>query len=182
MVAVTGSLAMENATDKSDIDLMIVTKSGTLWTTRLLSYFLLKLLNFKVRKPFDKNEKDKLCLNVWLDESSLAWMKRNIYTAHEIAQIVPLVNKDKTYEKLLSKNNWILSYWPDSVKIKKIKYAKSTSPSWPFRFLEKTLYGIQRLYMKGKITSEVVSSDRALFHPQDWSKVVLDRLKTLLVE
>src|SRR3972149_6335993 len=36
MVAGTGSLAMANATRESDIDLMIVTKKGALWTTRLL--------------------------------------------------------------------------------------------------------------------------------------------------
>src|SRR3989344_5183219 len=41
MVAVTGALAMENASDEADIDLLVVSRKSTLWTTRLLVYFSL---------------------------------------------------------------------------------------------------------------------------------------------
>ncbi len=79
MVGITGSLAMKNADEDSDIDLIIVTCRGTLWTTRVIGYLLLKFLGFNLRKPRDKNEKDKLCLNMWIDESDLAIDKQNIY-------------------------------------------------------------------------------------------------------
>lgn len=182
MVAVTGSLAMHNASDESDIDLMIVAKEGSLWTTRLLSYFLLKTMNFALRKPNDKNQKDKLCLNMWLDESSLVWRDRNIYSAHEIAQIVPLVNKNKTYEKFLFKNKWILNYWPNSVRIKRKKeLVMSPDSSLLSYFLiltEWIAFRLQYQHMKSKITREVVTANRALFHPHDWGKVVLNRLSS----
>ena len=112
MIGITGSLAMQNSTEDSDIDLMIVTKKGTLWLSRLLSYFVLCTMHYVLRRPNDRNQRDALCLNMWLDESDLIWKKsdRNIYTAHEIAQIVPLVNKDKTYEKFLYQNKWILDF------------------------------------------------------------------------
>src|SRR3989344_7124283 len=42
MVGITGSLAMLSASEKSDIDLMLVTKQGKLWSSRLKT-----LLNFK---------------------------------------------------------------------------------------------------------------------------------------
>ncbi|MFI5205628.1 MAG: hypothetical protein ACHQVK_01690, partial [Candidatus Paceibacterales bacterium] len=80
MVSVTGSLAMENATDESDIDLMVIAGKGTLWTTRLACYIVAKLIGAKTRKAGDKNQKDRLCLNMWLDESDLTWQERNIYT------------------------------------------------------------------------------------------------------
>jgi D-beta-D-heptose 7-phosphate kinase/D-beta-D-heptose 1-phosphate adenosyltransferase len=175
MVAVTGSLAMQNSSEKSDIDLMIITKKGSLWTTRLLSYLLLNVMRLALRRPNDGNQKDKLCLNMWIDESDMVWLKkdRNLYTAHEIAQIVPLINKDKTYEKFLFQNKWILSYWPSAVVIKKLKVEK---PQVRIGLLERIAYNIQLNHMKSRITREVITPTRALFHPQDWGKMILGRL------
>jgi predicted nucleotidyltransferase len=182
MVAVTGSLAMQNSSPESDIDLLVITGKGSLWTTRLISYLMLKLVGASVRKPHDKNEKDKLCLNMWLDESDTLCNKndRNLYTAHEIAQIVPLINKQGTYEKLLQNNKWILDFWPNSVRIAKNKksFNRVERKDSTFQVLEKFLFKIQRRHMKPKITREVVTSTRALFHPQNWGKVVMGRLSS----
>lgn len=180
MVAITGSLAMRNAGEESDIDLMIVTKRGVLWTTRMFAYLVLKIMNFSLRKPNDKDQKDKLCLNIWLDENDLVWNTRNVYSAHEIAQIVPLVNKDKTYEKFLFKNKWILNFWPNAVRIKRKKeLVMSPDSSLLSYFLiltEWIAFRLQYQHMKSKITREVITANRALFHPHDWGKVVLGRL------
>jgi predicted nucleotidyltransferase len=179
LVAVTGSLAMENCTDESDIDLMIITKRGTLWTSRLFSYLINWLTGMEVRKPSDRTQKDKLCLNLWLDESDLEWSKkdRNIYTAHEIGQIRPLINKDKTYEEFVSKNKWILKHWPNAVKIRNLSLAPKNS-NFKAGLVEKMAYTLQRVYMKSKITREVVTPTRAIFHPLDWGQVVMGRLSS----
>jgi predicted nucleotidyltransferase len=177
MVAVTGSLAMQNSSEESDIDLMIVTNRGMLWTTRLFAYLLLFVFRFSLRRPKDKNQKDKLCLNIWLDESDLTWSKkdRNLYTAHEIVQIVPLVNKDKTYEMFLRQNKWTLSYWPSAVRIQNTKYGVQRLGSLS-TILEPVAFWLQHKYMKPKMTREIVTKTRAIFHPQDWGKVILGRL------
>lgn len=179
MVAITGALAMENADDESDIDLMVVTKKGRLWTSRLVAYVVVRALGFSLRKPNNPDQKDKLCLNIWLDESDLVWRSRNIYTAHEIAQIIPLVNKDKIYERLLDKNRWILSYWPNAVKIDTRKRTPVSSIGYLVsRLVEKLAYQFQHKYMKSKITRETVTPTRALFHPQDLSEFVLSRFSS----
>ena len=177
MIAVTGSLAMYNSTDESDIDLLVVTQKGRLWITRIISYSLLKIFGQNVRSAGDKNQKDKLCLNMWMDESDLVWKKRdrNVYSAHEIGQILPLINKDKTYEKFLQKNAWILKFWPNSVKIEVSKHGIRTNKP-VFNIFEKIAFLLQRQYMNSKMTREVVTPTRALFHPQDWGRVILDRL------
>lgn len=178
MIAVTGSLAMSNTAPESDIDLMLVVKKGKLWTTRALTYLILKMTGFPVRKPGDKQQEDKLCLNIWMDESDMVWKSgRNVYSAHEIGQILPLVNRENTYEKLLSANKWILKYWPNSVKIFRYKKNGEVGGSG---ILEKVLYWLQVLHMKRKITREVVTPTRALFHPQDWGEIVLTRLRPLV--
>ena len=183
-VGITGALAMMNAGKDSDIDLMIVTKANTLWTTRLLCYWSLVIGHWSLRRPRNKNEKDMLCLNLWLDESDLKWdvADRNLYTAHEIAQVVPLVNKDKTYERFIFNNKWILNYWPNSVRIRGYK-EKVISPDSSFLssillILEQFVFKLQYLYMKPKITREVVSKTRAIFHPNDWGKVVISKLSS----
>jgi hypothetical protein len=74
---------------------------------------------------------------------------------------------------LLSSNRWVLSFWPNAVKIRKqekIKFEKKRN------ILEKIAYKIQYSHMRSKMTREVVTPTRALFHPQDWSKTVTSRL------
>jgi predicted nucleotidyltransferase len=187
MIAITGSLAMKNVADESDIDLLFITKRGTLWTSRLISYFAAWLFGMKTRKAGEGIKKDRFCLNMWMDEGDLEWPKkgRNLYTAHEIAQIVPLVNKDRTYEKFIYKNRWSRNYWPQAVRIQKREMGNrkrsSKNPlflilSSLFAIFENLAFKLQYQYMKSKITCEIVTPTRAIFHPHDWSKIVLDRL------
>ncbi len=197
MVGVTGALAMENAPQEADIDLLFITQKGFLWTSRLIVLLLLKLTRFPLRKFGDKQQKDKLCLNMWIDERDLVWPAndRNAYTAHEIAQIIPLINRDNAYEKLIWKNRWILDYWPSAVRIPKVNFrnqkskSKSENPSNPVlkasflpmasflsKLIEPVAYRLQYLYMKKKITREVVTPTRAIFHPYDWGNIVRSRL------
>lgn len=184
MIAATGALAMENAGSEADIDLLIITQKQTLWTTRFLAYFILGLSGFALRRPKDKKQQDKLCLNMWLDEAALAWpaRDRNIYTAHEICQIKPLLNKNKTYEKFLAKNYWVRGFWPNAIRVQSTKCKVQrkilgTKDCVPFTWLEKFVFKMQYLYMKSKITREVISPHKAIFHPNDWGKVVLSGLQ-----
>ncbi len=177
MVGLTGSLAMQNAGDDSDIDLMIITSKNNLWITRPISYALLKIFGFAIRKPNSKDEKDKLCLNIWLDEKNLVWDKKNRYTAHEIAQVVPLYEIHNTYAKFINANKWVKNYWPNSIKVSKQKMflqaSKNTLADRLLARLNEVFFKIQLKYMGNKISNETVAIDKALFHPVDWSKVVL---------
>lgn len=179
-VGVTGSLAMMNADKNSDIDLLIITRKNTLWTTRVLVYFVLRTMHFALRKPQDKNERDALCLNMWLDETSLVWGRkdRNIYTAHEIAQIVPLTNKNNIYERFLFENKWILKYWPRAVEIRNLKL-EIGNLNKKRNLIERLSFFIQYLYMKNKITTEIVTSNKAIFHKNDWGRVVIQKLNSV---
>lgn len=178
MIGITGSLAMSNAKKDSDIDLIIITKSGRLWSTRLMAYLLFKLANISVRKPGELNQKNKLCLNIWLDESNMTWPinERNVYTAHEILQIIPILNRGKIYEKFLYKNKWALKYWPNAQIIKKslnsYKYTKPIN----LDFIDSIAYKLQYRYLKPKLTKEHVTFTKAVFHPRNLSEVTLKKI------
>ena len=187
MVALTGALAMRNTNDDSDIDLMIVTEKGTLWATRISAYVLLRVFGMKLRKPNNKDQKDKMCLNIWIDEKDLVWEKtsQNIFTAHEIAQIEPLYDRGEVYRKLMEKNKWIKRYWPNAVQkkyfVKKVRSSVYTNLIiLPFMLFEPIARKMQMAYMRNKITREIVTPTKALFHPVDWSSIVIDRLQNKL--
>jgi predicted nucleotidyltransferase len=183
-VGITGALAMKNADETADIDLIIITTQGTLWISRFLSMVLLVLFGFSIRRFGQRDEKDKLCLNIWLDETDLLWEKRNIYTAHEIAQIIPLVNKNCIFEKFFKENKWIKNFWPNAVRLRDTRNVardtKSDSAWYLGIFIlifEPLARKLQFWYMRKKITREVVTKTRALFHPIDWSKYIMNKIE-----
>jgi predicted nucleotidyltransferase len=172
-VGVTGSVAMLNADVHSDVDILIITRSNTLWITRLIVYMVCSMSHMAVRTSNDSNEKDKLCFNMWLDENYLYFGKHNHFIAHEIVQIVPLVNKEKIYERLLRKNKWVKKYWPNALRYYKAystRYKGKQKAKPIYTYLNKLAYYIQYQLMKAKLTRETVAQTRALFHPFDWSK------------
>ncbi len=114
MVAVTGALAMANTDKEDDIDLMIVTTKNRLWLTRLLAVLLIEVVASR-RRPGDQKARDKICLNMFLDEVHLAIPKkeRDLFSAHEVGQMKVLWEKDGTYPKFLKANQWVKQYLPN---------------------------------------------------------------------
>jgi hypothetical protein len=102
MVAVTGSLAVGAATDDADIDLFVVTADGRLWLTRALTIATGRTLPGEVVP----------CPNYLLAASALALPERDRFTAHELAQLVPLHGAD-TYHALLVQNAWYREHLPN---------------------------------------------------------------------
>ena len=178
MVGLTGSLAMNSATEASDIDLMVIVKKGRLWATRLKVLLLLIKHKIPTRRARESVEQDKLCLNIWMDETDLMIKDHNAYTAHELAQVVPLINKNHLYEKLIETNKWILNYWPNCLEVKSLAPQDSGYRLDFLRLiLEKLAYWFQLAYMYPKRTREIISPTRAFFHPMDWSKKLLGDLE-----
>lgn len=178
LVGLTGSLAMNNATSTSDIDLLVVTKENTLWSTRIYAYLLLKLFGLRIRKPKNKAENDKLCLNIWLDEKNLKWAKKDLYTAHEIAQVVPLFDRGG-YQKFMWANWWAKEFWPNRFDKKSAGESTNAPSVWTrlFALFNRFFFFVQLIYMQGKRTREETSLGKAIFHPADWGDIVLPKLE-----
>lgn len=114
MVAVTGALAMKNSDQNDDIDLLIVSAQNRLWLTRLWAVFLVELVA-KRRRPGDRNFKDKICLNMFLDEDHLRVPEKeqSLFTAHEVCQLRPLWSKEGVYNRFVEENKWVKKYLPN---------------------------------------------------------------------
>lgn len=175
LVGVSGALSMQNSHENDDIDLVLITQKGTLWTTRFITNIL--MIAFK-RKPNDKFINNKACLNIYIGEDGLKINDQNIYTAHEIYQLKPLWQRDKVYTKFITANSWARKYLPnwqehnlDNSKNHFIFFASYLS------LLESFLKAIQLSYMKSKVTKEKIGDKQLFFHPKNTQDFVLAEYK-----
>jgi hypothetical protein len=105
MLAVTGSLAVNNVSHKEDIDYFIVTADEHLWVCRA---FVILIVRWAARQGVE------LCPNYFLAESAVYLPEQNLYTAHEMTQMVPLFGIP-IYNKLRCVNSWVNLFLPNAI-------------------------------------------------------------------
>lgn len=182
MAAVTGALAMKNSDREDDIDLLIVSARNRLWSTRFLTVLLVELVAQR-RRPGDQQVKDKICLNMFLDEAHLRipQKEQNLFTAHEACQLKPIWEKDGTYQKFLHVNRWVEKYLMNGIKTKEQRnQGTKKRKRFLVGFFEKFAFRFQLFYMKSRRTTEVVELGRVRFHPEDCQRRILAEYKRKL--
>lgn len=174
LVGITGALAMQNSHKRDDIDLVVITSKGTLWTTRFLTSLI--LFPFK-RDPTGHNIANRACLNLFLDETKLNIENKNAYIAHEICQMKPVWDRNKTYSQLLRQNIWVKKYLPNWRPEKDESWGAHNSyrlgATSYLSLLENPLRNFQMWYMRKKITTEKIGEGQLFFHPSDTQSWVL---------
>ncbi len=104
LVAITGSVAAENAASGSDLDYMVITAPGRIWTVRAMMMVLVRLYGLR---------SITVCPNYLLSESALELPERDRYTARELLQMIP-IGRSRTYELMLNSNDWWRDYLPNA--------------------------------------------------------------------
>lgn len=105
MVALTGALTMGNVESGDDIDFLLVTEPGRLWMTRLFTIGLI----VKTGGIFG----DEVCPNYLLTTDALVLAERSLFTAHELAQMIPVYGFD-VYKRMRCANAWADDFLPNA--------------------------------------------------------------------
>lgn len=103
-VCLSGALSKGFYDDDGDFDFFIITKPNRLWIARTL------LVLYK--KIFLLNSKKYFCVNYFVSTDNLEISEQNLFTATEIATLIPLYGKD-TFKKFLEANAWASPYFPN---------------------------------------------------------------------
>ncbi len=104
MVAITGTLAVRNADPDADIDYLIVTAPHRVWLARSLCLILVYA---------GRLERITICPNYVISLHVLDQFARSLFTAHEIAQMIPVYGLD-VYREIVRVNGWVRDYLPNA--------------------------------------------------------------------
>ena len=103
-VMASGSLSKGYMDEKSDLDFFIVTAPGRLWIARTLLVTYKRVFLFNSHKHF--------FVNYFVDEVHPLIEEQNLFTATELATVIPLQGGSH-YLHLLSKNTWLTDFFPN---------------------------------------------------------------------
>jgi len=181
-VGISGGVAGGSAAVGDDIDLFVITENDTLYTTRFLLLALLQLKGRR-RKRGDDEVKDTVCLNMLIDKSSILFIKdrQNLYTAREIAQVIPLFERDNMYQAFLQSNSWTQKFLPNAMgRSGCASVPQSSFPSAVLKCLEPFLRITQEVLIKRHSTNEVIEKSFLAFHPNDMKVYILTSYRKTL--
>lgn len=136
-VALSGSLAIYNTKPSSDLDVFLVARHGRIWTARL-GVLLLAQLSGRRRKYWDQAAPDKICLNHYLTDESLALDPaiRNLYTAVLYSRLIPIYG-GKVHEQFVAAN---AVWWKRFLMLPELPTVPlPPSRSWAVRYLTRPL-------------------------------------------
>ena len=128
-VAVSGSLSKNFADDTADIDFFIIAAANRLWIARSFLHVFKKF-------TFLFNKQHFFCMNYFVDEAEPEIVEKNIYTATEIATLMPL-RGNTVFENFYSANIWTKNFLPNNYM--RISSARDISGSWFRIIMEKLL-------------------------------------------
>jgi hypothetical protein len=184
MVAITGSLAVNNVEPPADIDYLVITKHGRLWSCRAWTILLVRLA---ARRGVH------LCPNYFLSERFLHFEEQNLYTAHELTQMVPVSGLD-VYRQMRRLNRWTADFLPNAEGIPQLDSApqpisaKTRIKRFPTGIVEALLRTppggwLERWEMERKIRkfSHQTDNDESAFSA-DWCKGHFDGHRQKVLE
>ena len=195
-IAITGSVAMNNATKASDLDLLIIVKPGRIWTARILAMIVIQFFG---KRRYGKKITDRICLNYFIADSMEA-PTQNIASANMLASARPILGKEN-FAAFISRNRWMEEFLYQCRDTEAIAPIQINYPSKTSIVLEKLFGGkfgnwIEYLFKKRQVarinrklagktdTDQLIFTDDILMlhYPNPKNKIVMERYQNKMKE
>jgi hypothetical protein len=128
-VLASGSLSKGYMDEKSDLDFFIITHPGRLWIARMLLVMYKRIFLFNSHKYF--------CVNYFVDSEHLEIEEKNLFTATELATVIPLYGAEH-YHQLQESNRWLLNFFPN-YKPRPSDQVPASRPGGVKKFMERLI-------------------------------------------
>lgn len=113
-IAISGSLSKNYASENPDIDYFIIADKNRMWIARSFLHFFKKL-------TFITGHEHYFCMNYLIDTEALYIHYQNLYSAIEMATLLPVYDKRLVME-FYAKNQWVSTYLPNHSGIENFSY------------------------------------------------------------
>ncbi|MCC7523124.1 hypothetical protein IT407_05005 [Candidatus Uhrbacteria bacterium] len=178
-VALCNTTSLGHARDEGDLDFFIVTRSGSIWQSRLCATLPFKILG--IRPKPGMSERDAVCLSYFVDDTHLDLASHMLehddpYFRHWFLSLLPLYD-DGVSVQLWHANTAILSRHPSAMpwipnQDLLVKPARVTLPvfAWlerPAKWLQYKLFNTRIKQAMNKDTSVIVHDHVLKFHVDD---------------
>lgn len=191
------TVAIGNADDDSDIDVLVVIRDKRLWLTRLIVTAVLSLAGLR---RHGKKIRDRVCLSFYLtpmafDLSAIAITAPDIYLAYWLRTLIPLFDPERIFDRLQAANRWAESLVPPCQSFHAAPRIRTdTTPAsliwrkfwehtWGGQYgdlLEAQAKAIQKPRMKPRELAVVVNDAMMKFHENDRREYFRDEWKKRL--
>ncbi|MBI2063946.1 MAG: nucleotidyltransferase domain-containing protein [Candidatus Yanofskybacteria bacterium] len=196
-VFASGSLAMNNTDELSDLDVLVVVKHGRIWLARLLITAMLSVLHFR-RRGRDKIAPDKICLNHYISDEAMLIPHQSIYNAQTYANLVPILASEMITKNFQKTNVWVLDYvnnWNMGLVETGLNLGVSARILEPFLEISDLDYFLNKIsgrYQSRRITDNpvthqtggrVIFTDEQLeFHPRSMETQIIKSFNARLIK
>ncbi len=174
-IFLSGSLASGKAKKTSDIDFLIITRFGQIWTARFFVFVVLKIFN-QLAKPH--HHAGYICPNHFITDHSLEIKEKDAYSAQLFCHNIPLYDPLKLWNNFVDENrDWIESFGEMFHEIpeknfgpprKKTKFHHSLWETF-FRFIQRTKI-IKNSDFKKPGAKIILTNEELRFHPKPKNK------------
>lgn len=145
MAGLNGSIVHGRDNEFSDIDFLIIAKSGRLYTARFFSHVIIQLTGWR---RYGRNAVDRVCLNCYLATNHPDISPKNPDSRFKVAQaykyLIALVDDGKTANRFFSANQWFSHYQTTGKDVSRAlvkQLLRGRAASRPKHLLEHTLGG-----------------------------------------
>ncbi|MDO8495845.1 MAG: hypothetical protein Q7S43_00105 [bacterium] len=199
-VFASGSMAINNTTEESDFDVLVIIRSGRLYTCRFFLWAISSFLGIR-RKKNRKIAPDKLCFNHYITDDNLYINHESIFNAQTYINLKPAMIKSEIIDRFYVENIW-LNNFAYNFHTQKNFVGRSVKPPIILLILAKALefilnfsfgdtlervfkYGQQKRIKSDPITYEsggrIIFTDQELeFHPHSFERIVIEKYRTNL--